>query len=113
RVAEASAVGSARVRRSASERIDALSASLLIRSPRRRARAASRRLLLLRLVEISQIRRGLILLRGHQVSFRAQEVILRADDHMVVVLSTNRLAPDRMFFCVAKVLLGDGPRTRQ
>jgi hypothetical protein len=77
------------------------------------AESVRRRLLLSRLVEISQIRRRLILLRGHQVSFRAQEVILRADDHMMVILSTNRLAPDRMFFCVAKVLLGDGPRTRQ
>src|SRR5262245_28646967 len=83
----------------------------IIRSPRRRGRAASRRLLLLRLVEISQIRRRLILLRGHQVAIGAQEIILLADDHMMVVLGTNRLAPDRVFFCIAKVLVGDGART--
>src|SRR5262249_40168798 len=80
--------------------LDSSFVRVFTRSPRRRGPAASRQSLLLRLVEISQIRRRLILLRGHQVAIGAQEIILLADDHMMVVLGTNRLAPDRVFFCI-------------
>src|SRR5713101_6888423 len=69
--------------------------------------------LLPRLVEKSQIRRRLILPHRHQIAVSAQEIVLLADDDMLVALGANRLAPDRAFFCIAKVLLDNGPRTRQ
>src|SRR5258708_37012665 len=47
----------------------------------------------LRLLEISQIRRRLVLLGGHQEAIRAQHVALLADDEMRVVLGTRHLDP--------------------
>src|SRR5271168_1671292 len=49
--------------------------------------------LLPRLLEIPPIRRRLVLLGGHQQAFSAQEIVLLADDDLVVALGAKRLAP--------------------
>src|SRR5262245_58084616 len=64
-----------------------------------------------RLLEISQIRRRLVLLGGHQVAIRAHHVDLFADADMLVALGTNGLDPDRSAH--AMVALDDGPGTGQ
>src|SRR5258708_9691902 len=67
--------------------------------------------LLPRLLEIFQIRGRLVLLGGHQVAIRAQEIVLLADGDMVIVLGTVVLVPDRIV--LATVLLGHRPGAGQ
>src|ERR1019366_7309730 len=66
-----------------------------------------------RLIEISQIRRGLIFLGGHQVPFRAQEIVVLPDAGMLIVFRTDDLAPHGMPAQLAAVVLGHGPGPRQ
>src|SRR5262249_59407732 len=65
------------------------------------------------LIEVSQVRRRLVLAGGHQVAFRAEEVALPADFNVAIALRAIFLLPDRFFVRVAAVALGDGPWTRQ
>src|SRR5436305_2067839 len=46
------------------------------------------------LLEIAGIGRRLVLARGHQVAVRAEEIVVLADDHVVVVLAAIVLVPD-------------------
>src|SRR5260221_468101 len=68
---------------------------------------------LLRLLEISQIGRRLILLGRHQEPFRAHEIVFRADDDLVVALGARRSAPVRKWLRAAPKCLVDAPRPRQ
>src|SRR5262247_3528190 len=67
--------------------------------------------LLPRLLEISQVRRRLVFLGGHQVAVRAEEIVLVPDRDVMVVLGTVVLVPDRIV--VATIFLGDGPGAGQ
>jgi hypothetical protein len=69
--------------------------------------------LLLRLFEISQIRRRLVLLGGHQVAVSAEEIALLADFDITVALGTDFLDPFRPFDRHTSICLGDRPWTRQ
>src|SRR5258706_3077548 len=64
-----------------------------------------------RLFEILQIRRGLILLRGHQQVIAAENIVLITDPDVTVVLGAIVLNPDRVV--IALVVFVDRPRTRQ
>src|ERR1700722_4279651 len=57
---------------------------------------ASRARSLLRLLEISQIGRNLLLPGRHQVAVRAQHIVLLADLDVVVVLAAIVVAPERL-----------------
>src|SRR5207248_10493021 len=57
----------------------------------------------LRSLEVFQVRRLLILLGGHQVAVRADEIILILDVDMLVVLGADRFAPDRLRIWIALV----------
>src|SRR5260370_8222962 len=78
-----------------------------------RQESAPARSSLLRLLEISQIRRRLILLGRHQESFRAQEVIFLADDDLGVALGARGSAPVRISLRAAPKCLVDAPGPRQ
>jgi hypothetical protein len=52
------------------------------------------------LLEISQIRRRLILARGHQVTVATDEIVLAADLNMCVTL-TEKFRPDRLRIRIA------------
>src|SRR5262249_46290816 len=68
----------------------------------------------LRLLEILQVRRRLVLLRRHQVAVGADVVDLLADADMRIVLGADRLAPpDSLPARGATIVLGDGPGPRQ
>src|SRR5260370_39003338 len=64
-----------------------------------------------RLLEVFQIRGWLVLLGGHQIAVRAQEIVLLADGDVVIVLGTIVLVPDRIV--LAAKLLGHRPRAGQ
>src|SRR5712691_520382 len=68
---------------------------------------------LLRLLEISQIRRSLAFLGRHQQAIGAQHVALRADKEVIVVLGTIDFAPEWLRIWFATVVFHHGPRTRQ
>src|SRR5262249_2836623 len=61
------------------------------------------------LIEIAQVGRGLVLAGRHQLAIGAQEIVVLADDDMVVVLAADVLVPDDVAL-LADVSLGDGPR---
>ena len=61
------------------------------------------------MLEISQIRRLLILPDRHQESICAQEIVVLAYDDVLVVEATAVLMPDAI--AVAPVAPGDRPRT--
>src|SRR4029077_19160110 len=65
----------------------------------------------LRLVEIRQIRRRLILPGGHQGAVRALEIALAANEDVLVILGAMILDPDRV--TVALVAPVHRPRARQ
>src|SRR6266704_3733964 len=67
--------------------------------------------LLLRLIEISQVRRRLILLHWHQVAVTAHHVIVLADPDVMIVLGTMVEMPDHI--ALALILLGNGPGARE
>src|SRR5215467_14502706 len=67
----------------------------------------------LRLPEISQIRRSLVLLGGHQEPIPTQEIRVRSDDHIVVALGTRNSSPVRIVIGIAPIRLIDAPRLRQ
>src|SRR5260370_27200494 len=77
--------------------------------------ARSRRLSLrrLRFPEISQIRRSLVLLGGHQEPISTQEIRVRSDDHIIVALGAGNTAPVRIGIGIAPIRLVDAPRPRQ
>src|SRR6266853_3716776 len=66
-----------------------------------------------RLLEIPQIRRCLVLFGGHEQPIPAQEIVLRANDDLVVALCAGREAPVRMGVGVAPECLVDAPRPRK
>src|SRR5579872_7050441 len=67
-----------------------------------------------RFLEVSQIRRRLVLLGRHQEPIRAQHIALLADDDVIVVLGAIVVAPERpLLVRLAAICLADGPRTRQ
>ena len=69
--------------------------------------------LLLRLFEISQIGRCLILLCRHQEAIRAQEVVFLANDNIHVALIAVLFHPDRMRIGISLKGLVDTPWPRQ
>ena len=68
---------------------------------------------LLGLFEISQIRRCLILLGGHQKAIRAEEIVFLADDDLAVALGASIFAPIWTRIRVAPKSLVHAPRLRQ
>src|SRR5258708_37324617 len=65
-------------------------------------------------LEISQIRRCLIFLCGHEQAIRTQVVRLLANRHMGIVFGANILAPpDRLVGDDAMIVPRDHPRPRQ
>src|SRR5438270_14083841 len=78
------------------------------RWPRRRSDA-----LFLALLEISQIRRCLPLLGGHQIPVSAQHVGFVADAHELLTLGADIFDPDPLRSRIATVGLHHGPGTRQ
>src|SRR5476649_1061739 len=73
----------------------------------RQAMAAARSLLW-RPIEAVELRRRLVLLGGHQVAIRTDEIGFPAERDIVVVGPAIVLDPDRI--AVAIVAAGDGPR---
>jgi hypothetical protein len=65
------------------------------------------------LLEISQIRRSLVLLDGHQEPIPAQEIRVGPDDQIVVALGAGNTAPVRIGIGIAPIRLVDAPRPRQ
>jgi hypothetical protein len=65
----------------------------------------------LRLLEISQVGRRLVLPGGHQKAVCTQEIIILADDDVIVVLGTIVFHED--IIAVATVVFGHHPRPRQ
>src|SRR5262245_47655487 len=57
------------------------------------------------LVEISQVRRCLILLCGHQEAIRARKIVLRADEDLGIILGTTDFGPVRPWIGVASIFL--------
>src|SRR5215470_5979722 len=68
-------------------------------------------LLLLRLLEVAQIGRRLVLPGGHEITVRAQEVVLLTDDHVIVVFGAVVLVPDAVGN--VPIAFGHGPGARQ
>src|SRR5215475_2768381 len=68
----------------------------------------------LRLLEIAQVRRRLVLLRRHQLPIGAQIVVLRADPHVRVELRAHVRLPDRARIGIAerRLQLDIGPGQR-
>src|SRR5262249_27077378 len=67
-----------------------------------------------RSIEVSQIRRRLILLDRHQEAIGAQEVVFLADDNVNIIFSTDVLSPpDWLVRRYAAVILDDRPGARQ
>jgi hypothetical protein len=62
--------------------------------------------LLLRLIEIAQVRRRLILFHRHQVAVGAQQIALLADDHVVVAFRAVVLRPDDLRLAPVGLLEG-------
>src|SRR6266446_8069405 len=73
--------------------------------------AGEPQLSLSRLLEIAQIGRRLILAGRHQVAVATHEIVLLADDDVIVVLGTIVLVP--AFVRDALIVLGHGPRLRE
>src|SRR5215471_15351671 len=67
--------------------------------------------LLPRLIEAAQVRGLLILPDRHQEAIGAQEIILLADDDVLVVGGADVLAPSVV--ALATIAAGDGPGPRQ
>jgi hypothetical protein len=70
------------------------------------------RVLLPSLLEISQIRRWLVLARGHEQAITADEVVLRADLNMCVALA-RKFRPNWLRVGVAQILLVNRPWPRE
>src|SRR5262249_9509954 len=68
--------------------------------------------LLLRRLEVSQVRRRLILLDRHQVAVAAHHVIVLADPDVMIVLGAMVEIPDHIA-AFALILLGNGPGPRE
>ena len=69
---------------------------------------------LLRLFEISQIRRRLVLPGGHQEAVSAEHVVLIGDGDMIVGFGTILFRPGGIgIIRAAPVVLHDGPRSRE
>src|ERR1700722_20709985 len=68
---------------------------------------------LLRLLEIFQIGRRLILPGRHQIAVRTQHIALAPDVDELLALGANILDPDRPRIGVAAIGLIHGPRPRQ
>jgi hypothetical protein len=66
-----------------------------------------------RSIEILQIRRRLILARGHQRAIRAQEVVVLAEYDLCVVLAAIILGPVRTRIRIEDVSFVYGPRPRK
>src|SRR5580698_7770101 len=65
-----------------------------------------------RWLEITQIRRRLVLFRGHEETIAAHKIDLIADGNMNVVLGAyGFFPPDGLFSWRAAIILGDDPRT--
>src|SRR5215470_10421047 len=62
---------------------------------------------LLRLIEVLEVRRPLVLLGGHQLAGTVEHVVLVLDVDLKVVLVADRLDPDRL--ALATHALGDCP----
>src|SRR5215472_11748441 len=74
---------------------------------------ASSRELPPRRLEILQIRRRLVFAGGHEVAVGAEEVVLLADDDLIVALHARALVPFRPWIGVAAERLVDAPGPRQ
>src|SRR5262249_49664838 len=83
--------------------------SLLASDGRREAPRPS----LLCLLEVAQVRRGLVPPGRHQQPVRAEEIVFLTEDDLVVAFRAVVLAPDRMRIRVASIGLVDRPRPRQ
>src|SRR5262249_464466 len=68
---------------------------------------------LLRLVEIAQVGRRLVFLRGHQVAVGAEHVVLATNMDVIVAFRADIFAPIRSRIGVALVALEHLPRPRQ
>src|SRR5216684_8122793 len=64
-----------------------------------------------RLIEISQVRRLLALLDGHQMAVRTQQVVFLADGDVVIAFDTIVFRPDDLL--LTTVIPRDRPRTCQ
>src|SRR5262245_13029495 len=64
-----------------------------------------------RLIEVSQVRRLLVLLGWHQVAIRAQHVVFLSNADMRICLHTTGLDPD--WIAVPTIILDHRPRTGQ
>src|SRR6266853_5495014 len=73
--------------------------------------AGEPQLSLSRLLEIAQIGRHLILAGRHQVAVAAEEIVLLADNDVIVVLGALVILPQHLAF--AAIGLGHGPGPRQ
>src|SRR6516164_9879415 len=74
---------------------------------------SSSRALSLRRLEILQVRRRLVIAGGHEVAVSAEEVVLLADDDLIVALHARALVPFRPWIGVAAKRLVDAPWPRQ
>src|SRR6476660_92810 len=63
------------------------------------------------LIEVVQVRRLLVLPDRHQQAIGAQEIVLLADDDMLIVGGADVLAP--LVVALATIAAGDGPGSRQ
>src|SRR5580700_1162960 len=86
-------------------------ASTIVPSGLRQSMASSS---LARPIEITQVRRRLALLRGHQQAVAAQEIDLTVDVDVHIVFGAHvLLPPDRLLGLRAAIVLDDDPRPRQ
>src|SRR5580704_6763378 len=63
--------------------------------------------------EIPQVGWRLVLACRHQVAVTADDVIVSADQHMMIILGAERLGPQRLRAWVAVVGARHGPGSRQ
>src|SRR5215831_6783485 len=68
---------------------------------------------LLCLLEVAQVRRGLVPSGRHQQPIRAEEIVFLAEDDLVVAFGAIILAPAWMRTRIASIGLVDRPRLRQ
>src|SRR5262245_35957967 len=66
--------------------------------------------LLLRLIEIPQVRWRLVLARRHQQAVAAQEILLFSDLYLMLVLAADRLEPGGAALAVIGARHRPGPR---
>src|SRR5215470_9094797 len=89
------------------------SSMVAINSVAEGSEAGTARWSLPRLIEISQVRRLLVLFCGHQHAIRAWKIIFLADENLRVVLGATDLGPLRPRVGITNVLLVHGPGPRQ